>query len=308
LLFLYIIEKIELTLSQKIYIYFTNNSKIFCDCGKMKKWKSFKYGWTKTCGDKECIKKHTIHTNIELYGTDNPMKNEKIKKLSQKTNLEKYGFTSASKNDIIKNKISLKLNNRAEKEKLETTKKKIENWKNKEDIEKNKIKEKRKETINNISIQDKNETIKKRKNTCLKKYNNEYAITSNIVRNKILTIFNEKFNGNSPFCDINIKNKALTSYKFKHIKYIKDNIKNSKCEYISYIDKGNANIEYTLLCLRTNNFFSIGYSNLRVRILSNLEISPYFRPLYGKSVVDVLQWVKNQLMMVNMNYYDFVIN
>jgi len=284
-----LIEKTDvkkLSLSQKIYIYFNDDSNIFCDCGKLKNWKSFKYGWTKTCGNRECINKSTINTNIHLYGVDNPMKNEKIKKLSQERTFEKYGFTSASKNDEIKQKISIKLNSRTKEEKLETIKKRIEKWENKDDVERNKISEKRKETINNTSLEDKNKTTEKRKETCLKKYNSEYAITSKDVREKILNTFNDKFNGNSPFCDSKVKNKALDSYKKQHIEYIKNNVKKSNCEYVSHIDKGNANIEYVLLCLRTNNTFTIGYSNLRIRILGSLEISPYFRQTHGKSEME----------------------
>jgi hypothetical protein len=35
----------ELTLPQKIYIYNNDYIDIFCSCGKIKKWKSYKDGW-----------------------------------------------------------------------------------------------------------------------------------------------------------------------------------------------------------------------------------------------------------------------
>ena len=70
-------------------IYYKNDIDIFCECGKQKKWKSFKYGWTKTCGNKTCIKNHTIKTNIEQYGADNPMKNDIIKTKSKHQTLPK---------------------------------------------------------------------------------------------------------------------------------------------------------------------------------------------------------------------------
>ena len=111
----YILINKKLTLSQKIYIYM-NGVNIKCDCGKLKKWKSFKYGWYKTCGTKECIRKCTKLTNIENFGEDNPMKNEIIKNKSQKTTYDRYGFTSATKNYIIREKIKNKLNNRTKNE------------------------------------------------------------------------------------------------------------------------------------------------------------------------------------------------
>jgi hypothetical protein len=294
-----------LTLSQKIHIYNNKDFDIFCDCGKIKKWKSFKYGWTKTCGNKECIKNHTIKTNLINFGVINPMMNIDIKLKSQQTTYEKFGVTSAAKNKEIKNKISFKLNNRTEDEKLKTYNKRKKNWDNKSDIEKKEIKEKRKNSNNNKSDIEKNEIIENRKKTCLKKYNTEYVISSPIIREKITNTFNEKFGGNSPFSNSHIKDKAKNTYINNKIKYIEDNIKNHQCKYISHIDKGNSNIEYTLLCERTNKTFLIGYSNLRIRILSNMEISPYFRPMYGKSEMEynILKYIKN-----NDNINDIIAN
>jgi len=284
----------NLSLSQKIYNYINDDVNIKCECGELKKWRSFKYGWTKTCGSKKCIKNSTIETNMKIYGTDNPMKNLEIKEKSQQKIFEKYGVTSAAKNDEIKEKIRNKLNNKTIEEKRLTIKKREDSWIKKNSEEKNKIKAKTAKTNANKSNEENIKILEKRKNTCLKKYNNEYAISSTEVRNKILNIFNEKFGGNTPFSNKDVKNKALKSYKNKHIKYIQKNIINFQCEYISHIDKGNSNIEYSLLCKRTNKKFNIGYSNLRNRILSNLEISPYFRPIYGKSEmeVDLLNLIK----------------
>jgi hypothetical protein len=276
---------VTLSLSQKIHIYYKNDTNIFCDCGKQKKWKSFKYGWTKTCGNKTCIKNHTIKTNIEQYGADNPMKNDIIKTKSKQTIFEKYGVTSAAKNDMIKQKISNILNNRSIEDKIKSKNKRLNTWNNKSETEKNDILKKRKNTVDNISDENKLKTKENRKKTCLEKYDNEYAVSSDVVRKKITKIFNEKFGGNSPFCDENIKKKAISSYKKSHIDYITENIKKHQCKYISHIDK-NGNIEYTLLCERKNKKFTIGYSNLRIRILSDLEISPYFRPIYGKSEME----------------------
>jgi hypothetical protein len=235
--------KEDLTLPQKIYIYINNDFNIKCDCGKTKKWKSFKYGWYKTCGDKKCIKKSTIKTNIENYGFNNPMKNKEILKKSQQKIFEIYGVTSAAKNDIIKEKISNKLNSRTKKDKLKTIKKRNEIWNNKSNEEKNNIKKKTANTNLNKTNEEKEKIIKKRKKTCLTKYGNEYAIASKDIREKLVNIYNEKFGGNSPFSNKNIKHKALESYKKQHIEYIKKNVEKFQCEYISHIDKSNANIE-----------------------------------------------------------------
>ena len=296
------VVKEKLTLPQKIHIYINKKFDIFCDCGKIKKWKSFKYGWYKTCGNKECIKKSTIKTNVEKYGFDNPMKNEKILKKSQQKIFEKYGATSAAKNDIIKEKISNKLNNRTKEEKSKTIEKRNETWNKKSEEDKQIIKNKKSYTNSNKSEEEKNNITKKRKNTCIEKYNNEYVINSTDIRNKILNIFNEKFGGNSPFSDKNVKNKALKSYKKNHIEYIKENIGKFQCEYISHLDKGNSNIEYKLLCKRKNKKFTIGYSNLRNRILANIEISPYFRPIHGKSEME-----NNLFKFIEKNYNNTII-
>ena len=297
----------ELTLPQKIYVYMNNIDSIRCDCNKLKKWQSFKYGWYKTCGDRNCIIKSTIKTNIEKFGVDNPMKNEIIKNKTQQTNYSRYGFTSSAKNDIIREKIKNKLNNRTEIQKKETIEKRKNTWDNKDSKEKEIINNNRKISNLNKTEKEKNDIDKKRKATCLAKYDNEYAILSNDVRKKILNIFNDKFGGNTPFSNKEIKEKALKSYKKQHVNYIKSHIDKFQCEYISHIDKGNSNIEYTLLCNRTNNKFIIGYSNLRIRVLGNLEISPFFRPKYGKSEMEsnllsfIKEYYNGEILLNNKN-------
>ena len=106
-----------------------------------------------------------------------------------------------------------------------------------------------------------------------------------MLKNKILKIFNEKYGGNTPYADKNLRLKSAEKYTNEHINYIKDNIKEFQCEYINHKNKNknNCNIEYTLKCIRTNKLFTISYSNLRIRILKKLEISPFFRDEYGKS-------------------------
>ena len=285
---------LNLTIAEKIFIFKNKYTDIYCECGKLKNWKSFKYGWSKTCGDKNCIRKSTINTNIEKYGVDNPTKNENIKNKIKNENIKKYGFSSAAKNEKIKEKISKKLKNRTEKQKQETKLKRNNTCSNKTDEKKNEIKNKIKNSNKNKTDEEKNEIKIKRQKTCLRKYNSEYAITSDKVRSKILKTFNEKFNGNTPFSCEKIYKKARISYSNNHVKYIKNNISKFKCDYISHT-KINDNITYELLCLRTNKTFNISYSNLRIRILLNIEISPHYRKNHGKSEMesDILKFIKS---------------
>jgi very-short-patch-repair endonuclease len=288
---------LNITLSQKIWCYLNNNKNIYCDCGKIKKWKTFKEGWRITCGDKECIVMSRKNTNLLTYGVDNPMKNENIKNKVTNTNIEKYGYATPAQNDNIRIKISKKLKNRSINDKNKTKIKLKNSWNKKTNNELEIIKNKRKKTNLNKTEIEKKEIIDKRKKTCLEKYGNEYAIVSSSVRTKILKIFNEKYGGNTPYADKNLRYRSAKKYKDKHIEYIKNNIKNYQCEYVSHVNKDmyGCNIEYTLRCLRKKEIFNIGYSSLRIRILNNLEISPFFREEHGTSSMEkeLYEFIKN---------------
>ena len=289
--------QIDISLVQKIWCYINGIENIYCDCGKIKKWKSFKDGWRITCGDKNCIINHRKNTNIKIYGVENPMKNEKIKNKAIETNIKKYGFNSPTKNDNIKLKISKSLKNRSVEDKKLTTLKLKETWNKKTNDEIDIIKNKIKYTKDNKNEIEKENTKNKRKITCLNRYGNEYAISSSEVREKILKIFNDKYGGNSPYSDKELRRKSSDKYKESHINYIKNNIKKHQCEYISHLNKGinGCNIEYTLKCLRKNKNFTIGYSSLRLKIIKNLEISPFFRDNYGTSEMekDLFDYIEN---------------
>lgn len=279
---------LSIPLVQKIWIYYNKNKDIYCSCGKLKKWKSFKDGWRSTCGDNKCIIEHRKNTNMKLYGFENPMMNIEIKNKVFETNIKKYGFKSPAKNKDIKLKMSKTLENRNEYDKNQTKLKLKKTWENKTEDEIQIIKNKRKFTSENKSELDKEETKRKRKLTCLYKYGSEYAISSNEVRTKILKIFNEKYGGNTPYADKNLRMITSEKYKNNHVNYIKNNIKDYQCEYISHVNKNSngCNIEYTLKCLRKNQIFTIGYSSLRLRIIKKLEISPFFRENYGSSEME----------------------
>ena len=102
-------------------------------CGKPIKLFSYKYGFLKTCGDPECIKKqknidscfHNPDKQLEIkkiikekYGVDNPYQIDYVKEKAlqgtksvntlikrRNTCLEKYGVDNAVKTDYVKNKL-----------------------------------------------------------------------------------------------------------------------------------------------------------------------------------------------------------
>ena len=116
-------------------------------CGKPIKLFSYKYGFLKTCGDPECIKKqknidscfHNPDKQLEIkkiikekYGVNNPyqinyirdkankiLKSENTINKRKETCLKIYGTDNPSKSDFIKNKISGILKNKSDEEKLE---------------------------------------------------------------------------------------------------------------------------------------------------------------------------------------------
>ena len=272
-------------LVEKIWCYLNNNKDIFCDCGKIKKWNDFKNGWRITCGEQNCVVSHRKKTNLIIYGVDNPMKNETVKKKTFNTNIEKYGFNSPMKNDVVKKTFSNSMKNRTVEKKGKTKLKVKETWNKKTESELMIIRDKKKQTNLNKSEKEKEEIKRKREQTCIDKYGVKYAIVSEPVREKILIIFNDKYGGNTPYADKNLRLKSAQKYTDEHIKYIKEHIGKFQCEYISHENKNKngCNIEYTLKCLRTNKLFTISYTNLRIRILKNIEISPFFRKKYGSS-------------------------
>ena len=288
---------LEISLVQKIWIFVNKREDIYCDCGILKKWKSFKDGWRVTCGNNDCIINHRKKINIEKYGFDNPMKNNDVKNKVIKTNIEKYGFKTPAENDIIKSKMSNSLKSRSQEDKTKTKTKLKETWNNKTEEEIEVIKNKKRFTNDKKEEKEKEDIIKKRKLTCLNKFGNEYAVASNEIRSKILKIFNQKYGGNTPYADKELRKRSADKYKNSHIKYIKENIKDFQCEYISHLNKNldNCNIEYTLKCLRTNEIFNISYSSLRLRILNKLEISPFYRECHGTSEMekDLYEYINN---------------
>jgi very-short-patch-repair endonuclease len=237
-----------------------------------------------------CIKERRKKTNLEKYGVDNPLKNEKIKEKvrntmkkkyneeypilvkefkdkMKKTIMEKYGVNHPLKSDEIKLKVKNKWKNKTKNEKIILKNKKIKSW-------------------SNLSDKKKKEIDDKRKKTNLEKYGNEYVIQNKEIKNKIKNILKNKYNvENTPFENIDIRKKSSDTYKRNKINLLKNKLITKNCSYVTHSCINN-NIEYLLKCNKTNKIFKISYTNLRLRLLSELEISPYVYKKGGESKME----------------------
>lgn len=124
----------------KIY-YFINDIKEIklCTCGKHLRFRTFRDGFYKTCGDKECVSIERKKTSMSIYGVDNPMKDESIRKKMTETMINRHGVMWAQQNKNIQEKTRNAYSNKTEEEKLEESSNRSasqkENWKdNREDI------------------------------------------------------------------------------------------------------------------------------------------------------------------------------
>jgi len=295
------INNVNLTLSQKIWHYHNNDFKLQkCACGKMKKWQGFKHGWRETCGDTECIKKQRIITNIEKYGVDNPLKNNNIRNKIENTMVKKYGVNHPMLSNEIKSKFK---NTMIEKygvvspmlsEQIKS-KSKI-TWNKKSTEELSIIKNKKISTWNNTSNKTKKNISDKRKNTNLKKYGVEYIINHKETKEKIRKTLKDKYGVDTPYENSIIRKKSSISYKKNRINKLIKLLENKQCNYIEHINN-NDNLTYTLICNRTQKEFKINYTNLRLRLMNDMEISPFFYKKHGQSNME------NELKNFISNFY-----
>jgi len=100
------LSEFNVTTSVILYYYFNDiKSPLLCTyCDNHLKYQSFKEGFRKTCGNKECYVKHRAQTNLAKYGEDNPMKVSAVKAKMMCTNLERYGTKHAAQSTYIKEK------------------------------------------------------------------------------------------------------------------------------------------------------------------------------------------------------------
>lgn len=121
-------------------------------------------------------------TNLERYGTENPMKNDKIKEKLKASIIEKYGVENVSQNNIIK--------------------------------------EKKKETsMKNYGSEYAMQNIEHRakvKTTILEKYNVEYYLQSNDKKEKSKKTCIERYNVEYPIQNVDVRTKAINTLLFNY--------------------------------------------------------------------------------------------
>ncbi len=177
-----------------------------------------KYGVEST-NQLESKKEKTKQTCLERYGVDNPYKDsDRMKKAYQ----EKFGVDNPSKSDIVKEKISNKLLNRSNEEKLETQ-------------------EKTKQTClerYGVEYVSQNQDIKnKMKKTNLEKYGVEYSFQSEEVKEKIKQAWINKSNEDKRSIKEKIKRTNIDRYGVEYSfqsEYIKEKIKQTNIKRYGY--------------------------------------------------------------------------
>jgi len=281
----------KLTIPQKLWCYYNDNFNIqYCECGKMKKWIGFKHGWRKTCGNIECINNNRKKTNIIKYGVDNPLKSSTIRIKIKKTLIKKYNVDHPMKSEEIKIKYkkTCQLNHGVDSPmKSSQIKNKCKKtWFNKTIDEKESLRKKKKESWDKIPTYKKIEIDNNRKRTNIDKYGTEYVINHIETLNKIKNTLNIRYNvKNSPFENKKIREKSSITYKTNKIKELTIFLNKHDCYYIKHNNINN-NLTYRLLCKRTNTEFNISYTNLRLRLMGNMEISPFFYKKHGQSYME----------------------
>lgn len=195
------LHKIEKSEYYKKYLMKDPNEHICPVCGNENKIMSLTTGFTRTCSTKcgqntEVSKEKRKKTNLERYGTDNPMKLSEFKNKLKETNLERYGVENAFQNKEIQDKQKETVRSKYGVDhifQLDSTKQKY----------KNTMQEKY-GVDNAFQMDDFNE---KRERTSIEKYNTEYPCQSTEIKEKIKNINLEKFGETTPLKNEQIKEK-----------------------------------------------------------------------------------------------------
>lgn len=152
-------------------------------CGASVKYFGINGGFAQYCSNKcvnksKEVKEKIKQTNIERYGTENPMQSQIIKEKIKQTNLEKYGVENTLQSKIIREKIKQA---NLEKYGVEYT--------TQLDSVKEKIKETNLERYGNASPLGNKEIQDKAKLTSLEKYGTEFPNQAKCVKDKIKKSF-----------------------------------------------------------------------------------------------------------------------
>jgi len=287
----------DVTLSERIY-YFVNNiyQTNLCICGKPLSFIGFKGGHRKSCGDKVCYSVKRKETCIDKYGVDNPKKSKEILQKEKVGILNRWNGSHYMMNDDVKLRFkeSMIKNHGVE-------------WAQQSDIISKKSREsysknlnlpeslkKRSEKFFNKSIIDRDNIVKKRKNTIIEKYgsiDNFYNYLNYKVKEK--SILNHGVNHHMSHPDI-IK-KRVDSYK----KGVTDKLIDILPINLEYVGRGLNNNEIdsiiSIKCLDCGDNFDINRQLLKFRIDRSDDVCLKCNPILcgrSKMKLDVLEFIK----------------
>ena len=187
---------------------------------KRKKTCLEKYGVERACQSLE-IQEKQKKTFLEKYGVEYIQQNKEVREKGKKTNIERYGFENPTQNKEVKQK------------QLNTTK----------------------ERFGVESVFQNKEIREKIKQTMIERYGVENAMMSSEVKEKCFKIFG----GNSPFCDKDIREKAIKSKLENSFKNKISTFENDfKIKPLFSIEEfiGVKNSEYKFQCLKCGSIFT----------------------------------------------------
>ena len=186
---------------EELYLIYHNIEAPLCGCGQKRKFYNFVNGYRYSCGTKcnsmkENRREKMNKTNIERYGTANPLQNKEIKEKKKQTNIERYGTANPLQNKEVREK---------------TYKTNKERYGAENPSQSEEIKEKKKQTsLKNNGTENpfQSEKIKKKiKETNLERYGAENPLQSPLVQEKIKATNTERYGTENPFQSEEIKKK-----------------------------------------------------------------------------------------------------
>lgn len=292
---------LDKSISEKLYYFFNNLTEPFlCDCGKPRLFQTSAKGYYQTCGDLECMQKSRVKTNKVVYGCDNPLQNKEVRQKAINTIHEKFGDDAYKKGGAIRNKFNNTMKERYDVEwsmqSKELLDKSLETWKN--NPNKEEIKERRLDTHNSKSDEEKQKIIDKRLSTNAKKWGSVEKFYEH-VKDVSKETCKERYGVEHHMSHPDFIKKRVDSYMETITNKIKNKLPDN-IEYISrrnnkYNNKDNSYGKIKLKCLDCGNEFDINLQYLKFRINNNKNPCLICNPvLHGKSgmELEVLDFIK----------------
>lgn len=205
----------DLGVSEKLYYYINKiDSPILCICDKHKKYRGFKNGYYKTCGDKECYKKSRKTTSLKKYGVDNPRKSKEVQDKYKATMVERYGTDIPMKSEKIRAKFNTTMKEKYGVEWAQQNKdiaqKSLDTWNSKPQEYKDEVSEIKR--INGIKPKWEQDIIEEKKNaTRIEKYGS-LENYHKMVQMKISKTSMERYGVDHFFKSPEIAEKRINSY------------------------------------------------------------------------------------------------